>query len=73
MTKCPRCNGEVFKVIYYGLPFSLCKEEDCSCLFGFFDFIARYLPFNGWFYAYEGSYLIALICWLFGMETGKDE
>jgi len=62
--KCPQCQGSAFKVIYYGLPLKLCKDESCSCLFGFWHFIAYHLPFNGFFYIYEDNYFSALFRWL---------
>ena len=64
MKRCPLCDSKPIKVIYYGLPCNLCENEQCNCLFGFWDFITDYLPFNGVFYAYKGSYFKALINWI---------
>lgn len=62
--KCPLCQNNSFKVIYYGLPVYFCKNENCNCMFGFWHFVTDYLPFNGILFVYEGSYLIALCKWL---------
>lgn len=61
---CPLCEAESMKVIYYGFPMHLCME--CNCLFGFWEIFTRYMPFNGIFFAYEGSYFIALFKWIKG-------
>lgn len=61
---CPLCESDYVKVIYYGMPMRLCEKETCSCLFGFWSFIADHLPFNGFLYVYEGRYLPALWRWL---------
>lgn len=62
--ECPLCGSDPVKVIYYGLPMLLCTEDFCSCLYGFWSFVAEFLPFNGYFYTYEGSYIKALYRWL---------
>lgn len=62
--KCPNCDAESMKVIYYGLPARLCRSDECRRLFGFWSFILERLPFNGRFLGYTGSYLPALWTWL---------
>ena len=62
---CPLCHSGAIKVIYYGLPFNLCENEECSCLWGFWYFLVGYLPFNGYMFGYSGSYWSAFWCWLF--------
>ena len=64
MKKCPICNKDSVKVIYYGMPHLLCEDDSCNCLFGFWSNITTLLPFNGIFMQYEGSYFIALFYWL---------
>ena len=64
--KCPICNNETLKVIYYGLPGLICENENCNCAFGFsfwLDNILR-LPYNGCMMVYRGNYFIALWEWL---------
>lgn len=63
---CPECGAHAGRVIYYGLPMWLCSGLLCSCLFGFWSFIAGRLPFNGHFFCYDGAYLPALWEWLTG-------
>ena len=65
-TQCPQCkNEEILKVIYYGLPAKLCANEKCNCLIvGFSLAFLYWLPFNGVFMTYEGSYWPALWVWL---------
>ena len=64
---CPACGKNQLKVIYAGFPMKLCENNKCSTLTGFWSFIPTYiLPFNGWFYVYEGSYIKALWKWLKG-------
>jgi hypothetical protein len=74
MSKCPRCGSQSVKVIYFGLPFRLCVNEECSCLFGRFDGILERLPedfpIDGRFMMYEGSYVKALYRWLRGGWNG---
>lgn len=69
---CPICNCSATKAIYYGLPHYLCDNVDCSCLFGFWVIITQFLPFNGVFMLYEGSYIPALCSWFTG-EGVEDE
>lgn len=66
MNNCPNCQAKADKVIYMGLPMSLCSNEDCHTVFGFWSWAMEYMPFNGWFAAYEGSYWRALLHWLRG-------
>ena len=73
MKKCPLCKGKTDKVIYYGLPVRFCQDEECSCMFGFWDLIVQYLPYNGVTMYYEGPYLLALWYWLTANETGGEE
>lgn len=70
---CPNCGDteQQGKVIYYGLPMRFCfsnteRGRDCNSLYGFWSWIASYLPFNGWFMTYQGSYFKALWHWLKG-------
>ena len=63
--QCPNCGQESMKVIYYGLPMKFCSDEECNTMFGFWSFICPLLPFNGWLFVYEGSYIYALYLWLF--------
>lgn len=70
MASCPQCKGEPRRVLYLGFPMWLC---DCSCLFGFWSWVAVHLQVEdgGWsFIAYEGSYLRALWHWLRGGTEG---
>lgn len=61
---CPNCHSEFMKVIYLGFPMLLCEDETCNTIDGFFSFIPEFW-FNGMFFYYEGSYLVALYHWLF--------
>ncbi len=61
---CLLCRSPSHKVIYFGFPMRLCSDIRCSCLFGFWERVTRYLPFNGMFFVYHGSYLPALWLWL---------
>lgn len=73
MAACPLCGAsDAAKVIYLGLPMRLCA---CSCLYGFWSFVADWLPIVSedegsepvWaFMAYDGGYLRALWVWLTG-------
>ncbi len=64
--KCPRCGMIGHKVLYMGLPMKFCLDPECSCLWGFWsDLLMEHLPFNGWFFFYEGNYVSALWHWLF--------
>jgi hypothetical protein len=68
--KCPICASSPLRVIYMGFPMWLCSNEECSCLFGFWSFVADLLPISDGehfaFLAYDGWYLPALWCWLTG-------
>ncbi|HDH51247.1 MAG TPA: hypothetical protein ENH31_00485 [Nitrospirae bacterium] len=66
--RCPTCYWEGTKALYAGIPIKLCTNEECSTVWGFWSFLITLLPFNGWFFAYEGNYFIALWDWLFGRE-----
>lgn len=66
MTKCPLCDSAAMSVIYFGLPHKLCEDDRCGCLFGWAERLTRRLPFNGFFLAYDGSYIAALWAWLKG-------
>lgn len=67
MKPCPHCASESLKVIYYGLPHRLCSNEQCNALFGSCAALTQWLPFNGYFLAYDDGYLSALWAWI------KDE
>jgi hypothetical protein len=62
MKNCPECGREATKVIYAGLPTNICSS--CDLCFGGFAWVMKYLPYNGWFLEYEGSYLPAFWYWL---------
>jgi hypothetical protein len=64
ITRCPDCNENPQKVIYYGLPMYLC---DCGTLFGFWSSFVLWLPFRGFMAIYEGSYWVAMAAWLRGL------
>ena len=67
---CHVCGGPVEKMIFAGLPGTLCEDEACSGIDGPAAAIAIVMaPFmtDGWLFAvYEGSYWLALWEWLFG-------
>ena len=65
---CPLCKGESDKIIYYGLPMRFCKNDTCCCMFGFWDLITQYFPYNGVVMTYEGPYLYVLWHWLLGRD-----
>lgn len=65
---CSLCGKESYKIIYYGIPAHFCKDEECNCMYGFWSFIFNHLPFTGWMYVYNDSYLKALYCWVFNKE-----
>jgi hypothetical protein len=67
--RCPECEGELARVLYYGVPHWFCMNEDCCLLFGFWASFTRYLPFNGVLFAYPpGQYLSALWKFLLGLD-----
>ncbi len=70
---CPKCGRESLKVIYAGIPARLCTDEACSCLWGFWSFLITWLPFNGFFFVYEGSYLKGLWAWLRQKRDDGDD
>lgn len=70
---CPKCGRLSEKVIYAGIPARLCTDETCSCLWGFWSFLITWLPFNGIFFVYEGSYLKGLWQWLFRKDDRDDD
>lgn len=68
--QCPDCGCFMVKVIYMGFPMRLCNR--CSRLAGFWSFLLDdVLPFNGYFFVYEKSYLKALWHWLFNQENNE--
>lgn len=62
--KCPLCQSDSLKVIYYGLPVRFCVNQQCNCMFGFWFNFLGWLPFNGILFVYEGWYFPALFGWL---------
>ena len=70
---CPDCGTRAAHVIYYGLPMWLCDNELCGRLFGMFSFIADWLPFNGYFFVFEGPYPPALWYWLTQPPPGNGD
>lgn len=69
---CPQCGSAYIKVIYAGIPARLCVDETCNCLWGFWSTLITWLPFNGFFFIYEGSYLKGLWRWLFQKDEGDE-
>lgn len=63
MKKCPACGHESVKVLYAGIPFKLCNNEQCNTIFGLGSYLITLLPFNGMLVEYEGNYFEAL--WFF--------
>jgi len=62
--KCPTCGVESSKVLYMGIPVRLCNDRNCNTVFGFWSWLMALVPFNGFFFVYEGSYLKAMYDWL---------
>jgi len=62
---CPLCGAASVKVHYYGFPMRLCSDRQCGCGWGFWSWV-NLIHFDGFFIAYEGSYLKALWFWLSG-------
>ena len=56
------------KVIYMGIPVRLCSNEMCSTVFGPWAWLMNLVPFNGWFFLYNGPYLKALWQWFRGLN-----
>jgi len=71
------CSGPAVKVMAWGLPMKMCDDDDddvsCACLFGFWStlYVNFCSPIEGFFSGhftfmhYSGSYIEALICYLF--------
>lgn len=60
---CPSCcNAEPMRALHAGLfPLWMCGEEGCPTVWGFWDWIFDFVPFNGFLYVYEpGQYLAAV-------------
>jgi len=72
MKPCPICGFDSIKVIYYGLPFNLCLDDECNCLFGFFDWLLDKIPFDGALMMYNCSYWTALYKWIFKKYDVED-
>lgn len=68
---CPVCGSEYDKIIHGGLPMKLCKNENCSCIWGFWSWWLNIVPFTGWLIKYESSYWSALWFYLFGDVEGE--
>jgi len=49
----------------------LCKNENCSCIWGFWSWWLNIVPFTGWLIKYESSYWSALWFYLFGNVEGE--
>lgn len=62
--KCKSCKKRMVRVIYTGLPVWLCSDDECNTVDGFWSFIMDYIPFNGMFMTYKGSYWKALWHWI---------
>jgi len=62
--KCPLCGGDFYKVIYFGFPMKMCKDEECGCGWGFWAWIPG-IYYTGYCMSYTGPYLKALWFWLF--------
>ena len=61
--KCPECKThEGIKVLYWNLfPMKICQMEGCI-IWGFWSFLLNQgiLPYTGYWFAYEGSYIKAV-------------
>lgn len=77
---CVACKQDTaIKVIYAGLPLHFCTDEECaaldSALWGLWSWlmlaVVWFIPFDGYFFGYEGSYTIALYNWF--KHTGEQE
>jgi hypothetical protein len=69
--RCPLCGADARRVLYCGAPMKLCRAEECSCVFGWWEWVLRAFPWNvdgAWaFVPYErGDYWRALWAWLTG-------
>lgn len=68
MTHCPACSGEIYKVIYFGLPGRLCADEFCGTFTGLASLIPP-IAFDdrgAAYMVYEGSYWKALLEYMKG-------
>lgn len=65
---CPLCKSETQTVLYGPFPMRLCKDESCTCLFGFWMWVFWIWPFTGFLAAYDCGYLTALWYVLIGKE-----
>jgi len=67
---CPECGGPGTKVMYCGIPLKLCGDDDCACLWGFWQFLFVCLvPWNdgqGWVFIRYESYWTCLWDFLTG-------
>lgn len=68
---CPLCGSESHRILYLGAPMKLCSSVECSCVFGWWEWVIRWFPVTdgeSWaFVAYErGRYWPALWAWLSG-------
>lgn len=72
---CPLCGAPPDKLMYLGLPMKLCSDERCSCLWGFWSFVAVHCQLNdgGWMFVTYDRYWPALWAWLTGKLDGEDE
>jgi len=61
--KCPRCKKPADKIIYLGLPGTMCTKEECHCMSGMASYAAL-AYFNGHFFTYPGSYWVGLYHWV---------
>lgn len=76
--RCPLCGSEdTSKVLYMGFPMKFCHVDECKCLWGFWSFIAVWMPLapHGYFtfMGYTGSYWLALWYWLRYGVDGLNE
>lgn len=60
---CPLCEEIAFRVIYMGFPMKACSNEECSLMWGFWDFILDLFGFDGNLMVYECNYFRALYLW----------
>ncbi len=63
---CPSCKSKGTKALYAGIPVKICTNDigECYLVWGFFSPLLTIIPFNGWFFTYEGNYFAALWEWL---------
>lgn len=60
---CPECGKSASKFIYAGMPVKMCLWHRPPLVLGFFGWLLQFIPFNGWFMQYEGSYWRAFVAW----------